>query len=119
MNSISRRISSDDFDLIATAVVIQRQVGGNLTHILDTVGNTIRERIKLKGEIRTLTAEGVSSGWVVGLLPIALSSLLLMMNPHYFDGLLREDFGKILFIGSIVSEIVGALIIKKMVNVRI
>lgn len=119
LNSISKRISSDDFDLIATAVVIQRQVGGNLTHILDTVGTTIRERIKLKGEIKALIAEGVSSGWVVGLLPIALGGFFLMMNPHYFDGLLREDFGKLLFVGSVVSEIIGGLIIKKLVDVRI
>ena len=119
LNAISKRITSDDFDLIATAVIIQRQVGGNLTHILDTVGNTIRERIKLKGEIKALTAEGVTSGWVVGLLPIALSGLLLMINPRYFDGLLSEDFGKLLFIGSIISEIIGGLIIKKMVDVRI
>ena len=119
LNAISKRITSDDFDLIATAVIIQRQVGGNLTHILDTVGNTIRERIKLKGEIKALTAEGVTSGWVVGLLPIALSGLLLMINPRYFDGLLREDFGRLLFIGSLISEIIGGLIIKKMVDVRI
>lgn len=119
LNAITRRITSDDFDLVATAVVIQRQVGGNLTHILDTVGNTIRERIKLKGEIKALTAEGITSGWVVGLLPIFLSGLLLAINPHYFDGLLREDFGKLLFVGSIISEIIGGLIIKKLVDVRI
>lgn len=119
LNAITRRITSDDFDLVATAVVIQRQVGGNLTHILDTVGNTIRERIKLKGEIKALTAEGITSGWVVGLLPIALSGLLVMVNPHYFDGLLREDFGKVLLVASLISEVIGALIIKKLVDVRI
>ena len=65
LNGISKRITSDDFDLVATAVIIQRQVGGNLTHILDTVGMTIRERIKLKGEIKSLTAEGILSGWII------------------------------------------------------
>lgn len=119
LNSISKRISSDDFDLIATAVVIQRQVGGNLTHILDTVGNTIRDRIRLQGEIRTLTAEGIMSGWIVGLMPFLVSGLMLMINKHYFDALIQEDFGRVLLIFSLVSELIGAFIIKKIVDVRI
>lgn len=119
LNSISRRISSDDFDLIATAVVIQRQVGGNLTHILETVGNTIRDRIRLQGEIRTLTAEGIMSGWIVGLMPFLVSGLLLMINKHYFDALLQESFGRVLLIFSLVSELIGAFIIKNIVDVRI
>ncbi len=119
LNSISKRISSDDFDLIATAVVIQRQVGGNLTHILDTVGNTIRDRIRLQGEIRALTAEGIMSGWIVGLMPFLVSALMLMINKHYFDALLQEDFGRVLLIFSLVSELIGAFIIKKIVDVRI
>lgn len=119
LNAISKRITSDDFDLIATAVIIQRQVGGNLTHILDTVGTTIRERIRLKGEIKALTADGIASGLVVGLLPVFLSGLLLMLNPKYFDGLIKEDFGKALIIFSIISEIIGGLIIKKLVDVKV
>ena len=119
LNAISRRITSDDFDLIATAVIIQRQVGGNLTHILDTVGNTIRDRIRLQGEIRALTAEGIMSGWIVGLMPFLVSGLMLMINKHYFDALIQEDFGRVLLIFSLVSELIGAFIIKKIVDVRI
>ena len=119
LNGISKRITSDDFDLVATAVIIQRQVGGNLTHILDTVGQTIRERIKLNGEIKSLTAEGIMSGWIIGLLPVALAGFFLMLDPHYFDEFLRASFGKTLVIVAVVSEIIGGLIIKKIVNVRI
>ena len=119
LNGISKRITSDDFDLVATAVIIQRQVGGNLTHILDTVGMTIRERIKLNGEIKSLTAEGILSGWIIGLLPIALGGFFLMLDPHYFDEFLQSSFGKKLVIVAIISEILGGLIIKKIVNVRI
>lgn len=119
LGSISKRISSDDFDLIATAVVIQRQVGGNLTHILDTVGNTIRDRIRLQGEIRTLTAEGIMSGWIIGLMPFLVSGLMLMINKHYFDALIEEDIGRVLLCFSLISECIGALIIKKIVDVRI
>ena len=119
LNSIHGRIKSEDFELVTTAVIIQRQVGGNLAQIMDTIGVTIRERLKLKGEIKALTAEGVMSGWVVGILPIALSALLLTMNPGYFDGLLKEPLGKALLIGSLISECIGALIIKKIVNMRV
>lgn len=119
LNGISKRITSDDFDLVATAVIIQRQVGGNLTHILDTVGQTIRERIKLNGEIKSLTAEGIMSGWIIGLLPVALAGFFLMLDPHYFDEFLQASFGKTLVIVALVSEIIGGLIINKIVNVRI
>ena len=91
----------------------------NLTHILDTVGQTIRERIKLNGEIKSLTAEGIMSGWIIGLLPVALAGFFLMLDPHYFDEFLRASFGKTLVIVAVVSEIIGGLIIKKIVNVRI
>jgi tight adherence protein B len=116
---ISKRVTSDDFDLIATAVVIQRQVGGNLTQILETVGQTIRERIKLKGEIRQLTAEGIASGWLIGLMPILLAAFMLYTDPKYFDGMLELRLGKYILIGAVVSEGIGALIIKKLIDIRI
>ena len=66
-----RRVRSDDLELMATAISIQHQVGGNLAEILDSISYTIRERIRIKGEIRTLTAQQRLSGYVVGFLPIA------------------------------------------------
>ena len=101
------------------AVVIQRQVGGNLSQILDNVGTTIRDRIKLKGEIKALTAEGILSGWVIGLLPILVGAFCYAMNPHYFDGMLKKDFGKYMIAGCAVSEIIGGFIISRIVKVRI
>lgn len=119
LNNICKRVKDDDFDLICMAVVIQRQVGGNLSQILDNVGTTIRDRIKLKGEIKALTAEGIMSGWVIGLLPVLVGAFCYAMNPHYFDGMLKQDFGKYLFAGCVVSEIIGGFIISRIVQVRI
>ena len=119
LSGICRRVTSDDFDLISTAVIIQRQVGGNLTTILDTVGQTIRERIKLKGEIRQLTAEGIASGWLIGLMPFAMAAFMVWNDPKYFDGMLALPIGKYILGGAVVSELIGALIIKKLLDVRI
>lgn len=119
LEGICRRVKDDDFEMVAMSVVIQRQVGGNLSQILDTVGETIRERIKLKGEIRSLTAEGVMSGLAIGMLPIILSVLCQIINPHYFDELLAVEYGKYIVIVCLISECIGGLIIKYIVNVKI
>ena len=119
LEGICRRVKDDDFEMVAMSVVIQRQVGGNLSQILDTVGETIRERIKLKGEIKALTAEGVMSGLAIGMLPIILSVLCQIINPHYFDELLAVEYGKYIVIVCLISECIGGLIIKYIVNVKI
>lgn len=119
LEGICQRVKDDDFEMVAMSVVIQRQVGGNLSQILDTVGETIRERIKLKGEIKALTAEGVMSGLAIGMLPIILSVLCQIINPHYFDELLAVEYGKYIVIVCLISECIGGLIIKYIVNVKI
>ena len=87
LNNMLARIESEDLDLVFTAVNIQREVGGNLAEILEVISHTIRERIRIKGEIRTLTASGRASGTLVGGLPIGLALLLYIMNPDYMGQL--------------------------------
>jgi tight adherence protein B len=91
LNNMYNRVPSEDLDLVITAVNIQREVGGNLAEILDTISFTIRERVRIKGEIKSLTAQGRISGWVVGLLPLALAGLLYMINPDYMGQLWAKD----------------------------
>ena len=87
-----RRVPSEDLDLVITAVNIQREVGGNLAEVLDTISFTIRERVRIKGEIRTLTAQGRVSGWIISLLPIVLGFILFLINPEYVSQLwIREE----------------------------
>lgn len=87
-----RRVPSEDLDLVITAVNIQREVGGNLAEVLDTISYTIRERVRIKGEIRTLTAQGRVSGWIISLLPIVLGFVLYLINPEYVSELwVKED----------------------------
>ncbi len=83
LQNLLRRMPSDDLELLITAVSIQMEVGGNLAQILDTIGHTIRERVRIKGEIQTLTAQGRISAWVITGLPVGLAIFISMVNPDY------------------------------------
>ena len=81
--NLTRRIPSRDLDFVVTAINVQREVGGNLAEILDNITYTIRERVRIKGEIATLTAQGMITGWIISALPIGLAGLLFVMNRPY------------------------------------
>lgn len=83
LDHLVRRISSDDLDLVITAINVQREVGGNLAEILDVISFTIRERVRIKGEISALTAQGRATAWVISFLPISLTVLLFIVNREY------------------------------------
>lgn len=85
LDNLLKRMPSDDLDLMITAVNIQHEVGGNLATILDSIGHTIRERVRIKGEIKTLTAQGRLSGYVITGLPIAMAGYITMVNPEYMS----------------------------------
>ena len=85
LENMVRRVRSDDLELMATAISIQHTVGGNLAEILDSIAFTIRERVRIKGEIRTLTAQQRLSGYVVGFLPIGLAGFLFIAAPRFMD----------------------------------
>ena len=85
LENMVRRVRSDDLELMATAITIQHQVGGNLAEILDSIAFTIRERVRIKGEIRTLTAQQRMSGYVVAVLPIGLVGVLFVIAPKFME----------------------------------
>jgi tight adherence protein B len=92
LGNLYRRVPSDDLDLLITAVNIQHEVGGNLAQILDAIGHTIRERVRIKGEIQTLTAQGRISGYVITALPIFLAGYITLVNPDYMMPLFEFGF---------------------------
>jgi len=118
LHNMTRRVKSEDFDLIVTAVSIQRQVGGNMAEILDNIAFTIKERLRIKGEVRTLTAQGRISGTVIALLPILLAGFLAVVNPSYMMVLFTNPLGLIMLGGAAVSELFGYLLIRKIVNIN-
>jgi tight adherence protein B len=119
LNNLAKRINSDDLDLVLTAVMIQRQIGGNLAEILDNIAGTIRERLKIKGQIKTLTAQGRISGLIVGVLPIGLGLVIQVINPEYVRVLFTTDIGLFMVGGAVVSQIFGIFVIRKIVNIEV
>src|SRR5688572_15326032 len=106
LSNMVRRIKSDDLDLMVTAIGVQQQVGGNLAEILDTIAFTIRERVRIKGEIRTLTAQGRYSGYLVAFLPIGIMITLNFINPEFMQPLFTELIGQMLLVlGGIMMAI--------------
>lgn len=119
LQNMVKRVASDDLDLLVTAVLIQRQVGGNLAEVLDNISNTIRERIRIQGEIKTLTAQGRLTGIIIGLLPVALLLLLLIVNPTYMEPLISSKVGWALLATGVINECIGLIIINKIISIDV
>lgn len=118
LDNMQRRVASPDFELVVTAVLIQRQVGGDLASILDTISETIAERVRMRRETQTLTAQGRLSGWVLVLIPFALGGFLSVVNPGYLQPLFDTELGRMCMIGAIVSELIGILVIRRIVDIK-
>jgi tight adherence protein B len=118
LNNLVKRMPSDDLDLMITAVNIQQEVGGNLAVILDTIGHTIRERVRIKGEIRTLTAMGRISGYIISGLPIFLGIVITLINPKYMASMFNLPWLCMPICGGIMV-VIGFLVIQKIVTIDV
>lgn len=117
--NLVQRVPSPDLEITATAFVIQKNIGGNLAEVMEKVAATIRERVKLQGQIRVLTAQGALSGWIVGLLPIVLGLLLYQMNPDYVGLLFSTELGRMLVGIGATMQLCGVLAIKKIITIDV
>jgi len=126
MENMVRRLRSEDFELMATAINIQHSVGGNLAEILDSIAYTIRERVRIKGEIRTLTAQQRLSGYVVGGLPFGLAAFIYLAAPTFFDPMFDDKVAVaglpagILILGAgVLMMLMGFAAIRKIVDIEV
>ncbi|HJQ94493.1 MAG TPA: VWA domain-containing protein [Acidimicrobiia bacterium] len=119
LQGITTRTQSQDFEWAVMAIEIQREVGGNLAEVLQTVAETMRQRNRLKGEIRALTAEGRISAIVLGLLPFAMAGFLFATNPQYISTLFTETFGYIAVGVGLVLMAAGILWLRRIVNIEV
>ncbi|TWT48571.1 type II secretion system F family protein [Botrimarina hoheduenensis] len=119
LNNMTERVPNLDLKFFVTAVILQRQTGGDLAEILDKIGRLIRERFKIWGQVQALTGEGRLSGIVLLALPPALFAAVYRMNPDYLMLLFTDDLGKKMLIGGIVMQLLGAIVIQKIINIRI
>lgn len=118
LEAMAKRVKSEDFDLVVSAVSIQRQTGGNLSEILDTIAGTIRERYKIRGEIKTMTGQGRVSGIIIGALPVALLLVMSLINKDLIMTLFTTRIGNILLLVSVGLEALGAFAINKIVTIK-
>jgi tight adherence protein B len=119
LSNITKRIASADFDLVATAYSIHRTVGGNLAEILDNIAYTIRERVRIKGEIATLTAQARASGTLITFLPIVLAAFMYFVTPTYFRPMFESIIGWGLIIFGAFMIFLGNLIIRRVVAIEV
>ena len=114
LTTLTERMQNADMRLLTSAVLIQRQVGGNLAEILDTISVTIQDRIKIKNHVSSLTAQGKISGLIVGLVPVFLYIAISAANPEYMEVFHETTYGHILLAAAVAMEAAGFLIIRKM-----
>ncbi len=116
---LSERCESYDLDIVVTAILVQRASGGNLAEILATVAETMRERIRIRGEITTLTAQQKMTGIVIGMLPVGVGGLLFLVSPEYMTPLWSESVGKMALGFAVVLESIGIMVIQRILDIDI
>jgi tight adherence protein B len=117
--AMADRVSLIDVRILTTAILIQREVGGNLAEVLDNLSNIIRVRFTIRRQLRVYTAQGRFSGYVLGALPIAVCLAIYSLNPSYVKLLFTDPLGKLLVLTAVIFQIAGFLWIRKIVNIEI
>lgn len=119
VQALADRIASPDMEMVVTAITIQRSVGGNLAQTLDSVAYTMRERDRIRGEIKTLTAQQRLTGFVIGGLPIFVGLVMFAINPDYMTPLFTETAGKVLLVIAVGLEALGIMLMRSMMNFEV
>ncbi len=119
IEGMSARVPNMDLRFFATAVILQRQTGGDLAEILDKIGHIIRERLQIQGQIQALTGEGRMSGAVLLAMPPVLFLVMLKLNYDYIMLLFTDEYGRYMLGGALVTQLIGALAIKKIITIKV
>jgi tight adherence protein B len=119
LDNMLRRVTSEDLDMVVTAINVQREVGGNLGEILEVISHTIRERVRIKGEVKTLTAQGMMTGYVISGVPIALFLLIFLINRPYAVRLFEFPCGVGMLVCGIVLIVSGFFAMMKIVQIEV
>jgi len=119
LHVVVERMDSRDLEQVALVAALQHETGGNTAEVLERVTDTIRERFELRRTVRTLTAQGRMSRWVLTLLPIFLFLFVNLINPGYMHILYSSTVGKVLLVLAAISVTIGSLVIKRIVNIKV
>jgi tight adherence protein B len=119
MVNLTERLASTDIGYFTTAIIVQRDTGGNLAEVLEKISYVIRDRFRILGEVRTFTAQGRLSGLILAVLPVVMAVILSILSPGYFQILLDDRAGKMILTGAVVMQVLGFLAIRKIVNIKV
>ncbi len=119
MSNLLRRMPSPDMDLVITAMSVQREVGGNLAEVLDAISFTIRERVRIKGEIKILTAQGRITGYLITGLPFVLSGVVYLVNPDFMSGMIEDPCGWAMIGIALFLLVIGYFSVSKITSIEV
>ena len=117
--NLLKRMPRDDMRFLTTALLLQKETGGNLVQILETVGLVMRERVRIRGQIKIYTAQARVSGWIVALMPFLMYALLNLLNPGYENALFSDPIGRIIFYFGAVLWMIGIFLVKRIVSIKV
>jgi len=119
LENLTQRIPLLDLKMCVTAILIQRETGGNLAEILEKVAYTIRERFRIMGDLKTLTTSSRMSAWLLCALPIGVALAVTVMNPEYMSVLWKDPRGHYLIAAALTMQITGMLVVRKILKIKI
>ena len=119
MNNMLRRVPSDDLDMMITAINVQREVGGNLAEVLDSISFTIRERVRIRGELLAMTGQSRMSGYMIGMVPVALAVFLYILNPAYMGQMVDHVCGYVMLACAGIGVAAGFAVINKIMQIEV
>jgi tight adherence protein B len=119
LTNLNKRMGSYDLFLMVTAILVQRQTGGNLSEVLDKIADTIRERVRIVRQVQVLTAQEKLSGQLVGILPIVMAVVMESTNPNYFRGFIQHSIGVIFLGAAVLLEILGFIFMNQLSKVKV
>jgi tight adherence protein B len=119
LDHLVERLDNDDLELIVDSIHIQNEVGGSLAEVLATISDTIRERIKLKGEIQAMTGQQRMTGWLLTALPFCIATGMMLLNPDYMMGLFQPGLMLLIPIGAVIMVIIGNVVMRWVVQIEV
>ncbi len=119
LTDLAARVGTDEIGMIVTAINVQHETGGNLAQTLDTIGDTVRDRLRVKGEIRVLTAQQRLTGFILAGLPIGLAVILAFLNPTYIRTLFEPGIMRLVLVGAVLMQILGFVVVSKIVDIEV